>query len=108
MWDTVKEIALTVKEIALTVVVVAVTFVVVTYVLAAGVNQLGYRARVADIEQLRADIALVNVNESEDVMGQITETNRLIAQMKQYNQMWWSDLAIPDGWDSVPFIKIRP
>ena len=69
-------------------------------------NELNFPGEVAQIEQLRSDSAKVSVQESEDVVGQITFWNQLIASNQRYNKIWWSHLVIPDGWDEIMPIPI--
>ena len=72
----------------------------------AGLMRLCFPGEKAEIEQLRVDIENLKENVSEDVIGQAVEFNRLIANNRRYNQLWWSDIIIPDGWNKIEYIKI--
>lgn len=61
---------------------------------------------IAKIEQLRNDANFINSQNSEDVIGQITQTNQRIVSMKTYNEYLIFDLVIPDSWNQVKIIEI--
>ena len=60
----------------------------------------------AAYEQLKVDSAAVGAASSEDVIGQVTATNQVIASQQQYNRMWWSGWATSDGWDELEPIPV--
>ena len=62
---------------------------------------------VAEIEQLRSDAEKVRFGESEDVVGQIAAWNQTIKRMQRYNNLWWADWLVPDGWDDVEIIRVK-
>ena len=69
-------------------------------------NHAAVAGHLADIEQLRHDAALVDPAQAEDVIGQVTETNRWLAETKVGNHQWWIGWAIPDEWDAVELIEV--
>jgi PhoPQ-activated pathogenicity-related protein len=77
-----------------------------TYFGMALIERLSFPGKVAEIEQLRADVQRVTAAESEDVIGQVTQWNQEIASYQRYNRTWYADLLTPDGWDSVAMIVI--
>lgn len=80
----------------------AVSFIWMSY----PINYIVGKGKVTSIEQLREDIKNVSVNESEDVMGQVTEYNQYIKKSQYYNSIPIVELYIPDFWDEVKLIKI--
>lgn len=68
------------------------------------VNLVGDRAM---IEQLRDDVRGVNIAEREDVMGQVTAVNQMIASNQEYNKNWFLGWYIPDGWDDIEKIPVN-
>ena len=70
-------------------------------------NHMVVRAEIAGIEQLRADVAVVDKGSDEDVLGLAAQTNVNIATYQKYNKIWWSRLAIPNRWDKVEFINMK-
>lgn len=85
-----------------------VTFgiLVACYLCIAIAGQMVLPGELAQIEQLRRDVQHVNIQQSEDVIGQVTKWNQVIMSNKQYNKIWWADLTIPDEWDNVELIEI--
>jgi len=69
-------------------------------------QQLDFPGRKVEIEQLRENAAQIDLRESEDVMGQVVETNQKIRSAQEYNNHWWSCLFIPNGWDEIELIPI--
>lgn len=76
--------------------------------LVVGINHLTTPGQIAAIEQLRKDVRRVDIAESEDVIGQVTQWNQKIASYQLYNQMWLTAWTVPDQWDSVQSIEIPP
>ena len=70
------------------------------------VNRMSFLGKVAEIEQLRKDVVNISASKSEDVIGQVTTWNQTISSHKKYNQIWWSDRFIPDGWNDIDLISI--
>jgi hypothetical protein len=60
----------------------------------------------AEIEQLRADLASLDVGENEDAVGQATVFNRDIRAWQAYNGHWWSDWAVPEEWNDVALLPV--
>jgi hypothetical protein len=60
----------------------------------------------AEIEQLRRDAAVVDPAQAEDVIGQVTEWNRVIASNQAYNDVFLISIFIPDEWDTVELIEV--
>ena len=72
----------------------------------ATINKISFPGKVAQIEQLRTDSSDVSVEESEDVIGQVTQWNQTIASYQTYIKIWWADFLIHDGWEEIDLIKI--
>lgn len=70
------------------------------------VGRAEFAGDISEIEQVRSDIEGTCVGENEDVIGQAVKLNRCIASQKTYNQIWWSDFLVPDGWNDVKPIRI--
>lgn len=68
--------------------------------------RMSWPGDIAKIEALRADVSRVDVAESEDVIGQVTDANQRIRSKQAMNQTWYADLLIPDGWDAVQPIQL--
>ncbi len=82
------------------------------YMMLATLNHFAFPGQLAQIEQLRKDVNSQLVQDSsstnmEDVLGQVTQWNQIIAAIKQYNQYWWSDILYPDKWNDVEFISLH-
>ncbi len=60
----------------------------------------------ADIEQLRKDVQSVDASESEDVIGQVTEANRLIRKAQTLRGIPVFGWMLPSGWDVMKPIEI--
>lgn len=69
-------------------------------------NHASLPGHLADIEQLRQDAAGVDPQQAEDVIGQVAERNRWLAQTQALNDTWWFGWTIPDEYDTVPFIEV--
>lgn len=65
-----------------------------------------YVSSEASIDQLRRDVRNVNVAESEDVIGQVTDANQQIARMRRWNNIPLAQIFIPNGWDSIALIEL--
>ena len=74
--------------------------------LIAATAHLSFPGKLAQIEQLRADVRRVDVAASEDVIGQVTMANQSIKQAQTYNSLWWADWALPDAWNDVAIIEL--
>jgi hypothetical protein len=70
-------------------------------------NYVTYVASVAQIEQLRVDLANTNIAESEDVVGQATEFNQQISTAQMWNDVLFVQLFIPNGWDAVQPLQVQ-
>lgn len=77
-----------------------------SYVVATIIIRIDSIGEIAKIEQLRNDANFVSPQNSEDVIGQITQTNQRIVSMKKYNEYLIFDLIIPDFWNQVKIIEI--
>lgn len=60
----------------------------------------------AQVEQLRVDVISVDVAESEDVVGQVTQFNQKISAMRRWNDVPVISLFVPNGWDTLAFIEL--
>jgi hypothetical protein len=60
----------------------------------------------AQIEQLRADLASLDVGENEDAVGQATVFNQDIRAWQAYNGHWWSDWAVPEEWNDIALLPL--
>ena len=93
---------------------IIVTILVVVCVLLGGLFLgclcIGYRTsfpgQIAQIDRLRVDAAQVESTVADHVAGQVIECNCFIKSRQRYNQMWWSDWVIPDGWNDVALIAL--
>lgn len=63
-------------------------------------------AKLDRIEQLRADAAVVDPAQAEDVIGQVAETNQQIRSNQAYNRIFILGLTVPDEWDAVETIEV--
>mgnify|MGYP001617536051 CR=1 FL=1 len=80
--------------------------IVIFCLLTSIIMRLGSISDYVSIEQLRSDSKLVNLQNSEDVIGQITQYNQRIVKFQKYNKIWLFDLLIPDKWDEIKTIEI--
>lgn len=71
-------------------------------------NALSFPATQVRIEQLRQDAAHVDLQASEDVYGQVVETNQTIVANQKWNESWAFGWLIPDEWDDIPLIEVQP
>lgn len=62
--------------------------------------------KLPEIEAVRADAAVVDPAQAEDVIGQVTEVNRDIASARALNATWWAGWFISDRWDDVEPIPV--
>lgn len=69
-------------------------------------NHVALPGQLAEIEQLRADSAVVDLAQAEDVIGQVTQWNQDIATKRAWNDIWWAGWMIPDEWSSVELIEV--
>lgn len=70
------------------------------------VNYSQFISEQAQIEQLRHDVRRVDVAESEDVIGQVTQANQNIADWQRWNRVPFAQLFIPNGWDHMKPIEL--
>ena len=94
------------REILCIVVVVVFVLILLCCLSISCGNKLRFLGAAAEIDQLRIDAAKVDLSESEDIMGQVTEMNREIKKNQAYNDRWWAAWAIPNGWDDLELIEI--
>lgn len=88
-------------------VVCFVVFVVVLVLcVAGGIQMAEYVSAHARIEQLRRDVQHVNTAESEDVIGQVTQANQMIAERQRWNRVPFAQWFVPNGWDAIKPIGI--
>ena len=65
-----------------------------------------------EIEQLRADMVGISqggLTQGGNIgvaLGQVTSLNQRIRRMQAYNNRWWGDPFIPDGWERLEPIPI--
>jgi hypothetical protein len=95
------------KMIFLPVLIIIASILVMVFGLIATFNHFFLPAEIADIEQLREDAFRVNIQESEDIKGQVVEVNRQIQRNRAYNNMFIIGLAIPDKWEEIELIEIN-
>ena len=69
-------------------------------------EQFDYWSAEAEIEQLRGDLQKVSVQESEDVIGQVTQWNQIIARKRMYNDILLVCMFVPNGWDRIEPLEI--
>jgi hypothetical protein len=69
-------------------------------------SRVNFPADLARIEQLRKDVAKVNLKNAEDVYGQATAANQKIVEIQAKNKMFVYDQLITDKWDGVKIIEI--
>ena len=80
--------------------------VLVFALVVASAMRLEYVSTVAEIEQLRADVQRVDIAESEDVIGQVTTMNRIIARWQRQNEIPIFCLLVPNGWRDIVTIEL--
>ena len=68
-------------------------------------NKIHFPAEEARIEQLREDAAQIDQN-SEDVVGQITQVNQEIKKKQALNDIFFLSLQVPNEWDDVELIPL--
>lgn len=68
-------------------------------------KRVSFPAQEAKIEQLRVDAANIDQN-SEDVVGQITQTNQNIRSMQAWNSVPVIGWVYPDAWDEIELIEL--
>ena len=77
------------------------------YLITGVVNHMKFGPQVAAFEQLRSDTYVGRVN-AEDILGQAAEYNRKLRYMQSWNDKWYADPIIPDGWDELEPIEVAP
>jgi len=77
-----------------------------SFIVSAIHNYVEFEPSIAEIEQLRKDVARVDLKNAEDVYGQAATMNRVITVNQARNKMFFYDQFIPDGWDNVKLIEI--
>lgn len=87
-------------------VVVVIIGVGIVLGLIGGVNHLCWIGDKADIEELRISIQSLDPIVAEDVLELVIRKNCHIQSNRAYNQKWWTDWFIPDGWNDVALIEI--
>lgn len=68
-------------------------------------NKIHFPVEEARIEQLRADAAQIDQN-SEDVVGQITQVNQEIKKKQALNDIFFLSLQVPNEWDDIELIEL--
>jgi len=68
-------------------------------------NKIHFPVEEARIEQLREDAAQIDQN-SEDVVGQITQVNQEIKKKQALNDIFFLSLQVPNEWDDVELIEL--
>jgi hypothetical protein len=79
---------------------------VVLYLGAAIASRMTYPMDRAQFEQIRRDAADVDPSQAEDVIGQVVDANRRLANVKACNSTWYCDVTKPDAWNSVEQIPV--
>jgi hypothetical protein len=94
--------------LAFIIAVIAIVFGIALFIalIVMAVNYTSMPGYMAEIEQLRADAAVVDPQQAEDVIGQVTQWNQTIESSKTYNAQWWSGWTLPDEWDSIELIPV--
>ena len=82
--------------------------VLLTVLLMGGtINYINYVSASAEYEQLRTDLQDVNMAESEDVMGQVTQANQTIMSWRRWNSVPFVCLVVPNGWERIKPITVK-
>jgi hypothetical protein len=93
-------------RLAVNILTAMAALVVLTLVAGRLMAEINMPGNVAQIEQLRKDVARAHRGENEDVIGQAAAWNQRIAAARRYRQFWWGRLMVPSGWDVVPGIAL--
>jgi hypothetical protein len=64
-----------------------------------------FPGEVAAIEQIRSDLKKLPNNNF--LKAKAVEVNANIKTNQYYNTRWWSDLAYPDGWNTVQLLEVK-
>ena len=87
-----------------------IMFIVSTFIITLGIivlaNYISFPGNVAEIERIRQDVAVLDENERKTIIRQIIEVSRIIESKKVYNQLWWSRVFVPNGWDKIKPIDV--
>lgn len=88
-------------------IIIAVLLALILLVLAIPLNYSEWISAQPAIEQLRVDVKNVNIQSSEDVMGQVTEWNQLIQSNRRWNKVPIISWTIPNGWDEIELLPTK-
>lgn len=69
-------------------------------------NRMGVGGELVQIAALRSAASRVNLASAEDIFGQVSETNQLIASNQWYRHQWWARDFVASEWDTVTVIPI--
>jgi Flp pilus assembly protein CpaB len=94
-----------IREVTILLIVLVFVFIAVV-MMGLILNHTRYVSRSAEIGQLRRDVTRVNVAESEDVIGQVTQANQEIARWQRWNSVPLINLLVSDGWDRETLIEL--
>ena len=70
------------------------------------VNRIEFVGQQAQIEQLRKDVLRTKTGQNEDVIGQVTQINRDLAECKRWRSIWWSRPFYSPRCEEVAFVEI--
>lgn len=93
-------------------VVIAVALLAVPFLVIRLGFEVAFIGTNQEIEQLRYDMVgistggLTHGGNIGVALGQATSWNQTIRRMQAYNQRWWGDPFIPDGWNNISTIPI--
>lgn len=76
------------------------------FLLVSIIAHISFPGEVAAIEQLRHDAPLTACSASEDVAGQIAQTNQRIMSSQAYDRVPVLGWTVPDGWRTVNTIPM--
>lgn len=69
-------------------------------------DRVSFPTMEASIEQLRKDSLGVDPGQAEDVIGQVTSINQMLAKNRACNAIWWCDWSVTDQWDQVRSVPV--
>ena len=78
---------------------------VFTFTIIGVVNKVSVTSEIAEVEQLRKDVAAIDKSGFE--IDQVLKTNQKIASAKANNKIFFISWLVPDEWDSVQPIMVR-
>lgn len=70
------------------------------------ISRLIFPGEISKINSLRRDISVVSGIQANIVLEKAVKYNQKIKVYQTYNNIWWSDIFIPDGWENIESIDI--